>query len=215
MRAAEKLDVAIEAADEPETLTALVGSLHKVGRALRTSIALEAKLERDAAADARAAAEAGEARAGRAVETRKARVRDAVERRIWTELDPAEAEVWTADFDERLETEALDDAFTDEPLDDQVERLARDLGLTGACDHEYLPRALRPAPRPAYRSRAAWDVDFAALYRRGDDAEDDDPDPDGTAGDPPPANPPPGGHPPGDRPPRLAPPMDLPSWETD
>lgn len=225
MRAAEKLDVAIAAADEPETLTALVGSLHKAGRALRTSIALEAKLQRDAAADARAASEAERASCGQAVEARKARVRHAVERRIWTELEPSDAEIWTADFVERLEDEALADSFLEEALEEQVARLAADLGLGGVREREYVPRAMRPPPRQV---RGFGPLREEAFERA--DLDDDDeaprrapvprPSPPAVSPDPPPDGQPPEGRPPDGKPPdgrpaRLAPPMDLPSWETD
>ena len=215
MRAAEKLDSAIEAADEPETLTGLVGALHKVGRALRTSIALEAKLERDAAADARAAADAERARTERAVEIRKAQVRDQVDRQIWAEFPPTEAEVRTADLDERLEVDAPDDDFLDEPLDAQMDRIAGDLGLTGEVRYDYQPRALRLPPRPWRAVASVWPED------PDDDPDGDDPDgkPDdeGAARPPDPEPPDPGADGPASQagPPRLAPPMDLPSWETD
>ena len=88
------------------------------------SVALEAKLVRDLARDARAAEACAAEAAGAAVRRRQAQVRAAVERRLWSEVEPHEAEDRLADFDERLEAEALYDGFTDESVEDQVARLA-------------------------------------------------------------------------------------------
>lgn len=199
---AEDLQAAALAAEAPPEKANLAEAFHKVARATRQTIALEAKLARDAerAAAARRAADR-EARAG-ALQTRKAQVRAAVERQVFTQLQWREAEVWMADFDERLETEVLDDPFLDEPLEAQIDRLAAELGLKGEVVCDYVPRRLRR------RLDSALDLDPPIDWREVDEeaAWDDEDDPDDPPDDAPDDDWPANG--------RLAPPMDLPSWET-
>ena len=204
MRAAEKVDAQLDAAEDPAALASLVSSLHKAGRSLRQSIALEARLVRDAERCDRDAQARDEARRERAVETRKAQVRHAVERLIWTELEKPEAEVWSADLEERLDAEALLDDFLDEPLEDHIERAGRELGVTGDGEREYMPRALRHQPHRFHRkippgAFAHFFDDDEAQEAVGHDSQAPEA--------PPQPDPDPAPH-------RLAPPMDLPSWET-
>ncbi|WP_421937011.1 hypothetical protein [Phenylobacterium sp.] len=236
MHAAEKAHGAVEATEDAAELCALIAALGKAGRALRMSIALETKLIRDAARDAREAEALKASAAGRAVETRKARVAGAVDRMIWTELDPQDAQVATGELHERLDAEALDEGFADEPVEAQIERIAGLLGLSGEPIRRYVPASLRRQSR-YFREAWGWDDE--------DDDEDDADGADGTADEPddpaavaagsaaaaaivaafkarhglgpgageraasPSApSPPAGGG-------RLAPPMDLPSWDCD
>ncbi|TAJ70375.1 MAG: hypothetical protein EPO51_17740 [Phenylobacterium sp.] len=235
---AEDVHAAAVAAPEPEQKARLAEAFHRLGRALRQSVAWEAKLVRDRARDLKAAeADAAEAQE-RAVGRRRDRVRAEVERQIYCEIDPGEADAWLADFEERLETEALDDAFIDEDVDAQVARLAAELGLTGEARHDYTPRRCRP--RVADPARAAarlrdlmgW-TDDDEEDGEGDEADDDDPDdepdegegepetlrplPPPVAPEPPPPDPDPEPPPPPDpRPPDPRPPDPepyLPPWE--
>jgi hypothetical protein len=220
MHAAEKAHGAIEATEDAAELCGLIAALGKAGRALRMSIALETKLIRDAARDAREAEALKASAAGRAVETRRARVAGAVDRMIWTELDPHDAQVATGELHERLDAEALDEGFADEPVEAQIERIAGLLGLSGEPTRRYIPASLRRQPR-GFRPSWGWD--------------DEDDDEDGDEGDEPddpavvaaasataaaiaaafkaghgaaaPAASVGGG--------RLAPPMELPSWDRD
>jgi hypothetical protein len=98
----------------------------RIARAVRQTVALEAKLYRDRQADH------DKARAERAAETRlrgirrKAKVIEIVERVVEGESD---AERLLDDLDERLQDE--DDAdFADRPLGELVARICRDLGVT-------------------------------------------------------------------------------------
>lgn len=230
MHAAEKAHGAIEATEDAGALCGLIAALGKAGRALRMSIALETKLIRDAARDAREAEALKASAAGRAVETRRARVAGAVDRMIWTELDPHDAQVATGELHERLDAEALDEGFADEPVEAQIERIAGLLGLSGEPTRRYIPASLRRQPR-GFRPSWGWD-DEDGDDEDGEDGEDgaDDGDEDepedpaavaaGSAtaaaiaaafkaghGAAAPAASVGGG--------RLAPPMDLPSWDRD
>jgi hypothetical protein len=173
---AENVHAAALAAPEPEQKARLAEAFHRLGRALRQSVAWEAKLVRDRARDLKAAeADAADARA-QAVRRRQAQVRAEVERQIYSEMEGAEAHTWLADFEERLETEALDDGFTDEDLDDQVARLAAELGLTGEAKHDYTPRICRPPMEPPGRLSPAHQRLRDLLGELSDEDEDDDED---------------------------------------
>ena len=143
MHAAEKAHEAIEATQDPAELATLIGALSKAGRVLRMSIALEARLGRDQAREAREAQAHEQAARQRAVETRKAQVRHAVDPLIWTEHEYDDAEFASALFEERLDHEALYPSFADEPVAAQVERIRGILGLTGQGTQRYYPKALR------------------------------------------------------------------------
>jgi len=141
---AEDVHAAAAAAAEPDQKARLAEAFHRLGRALRQTIAWEARLVRDRARDLKAA-EADAAETGaKAVRRRRDQVRAEVERQIYCEVDPALAHAWLADFDERLEAEALYDGFTDESVDDHIARLSADLGLTGEVVRDYTPRSCRP-----------------------------------------------------------------------
>jgi len=182
---AEDVHAAAVAAPEPDEKARLAGAFHRLGRAMRQSIALEAKVVRDHARDLKAAeADAGEARA-QAARRRRDQVRADVERRIYTEIDPDEADAWLADLDERLETEALYDDFIDESVEEHIERLAAELGLTGEANHDYTPRSIRPRALEKLRrardydrlSRAWFGDDEGKGKGEGEDADDGPPDP--------------------------------------
>ena len=160
----------------PEQKARCAEAFHRLGQALRQSIAWEARLARDHARDLKAAeTEATEVRTG-AVRRRHDQVRAGVERQIYAELEPSEAAVWLADFVERLEIEVLDDKFLDEPLDDHIARLSETLGLTGETPHDYVPRACRAPPSRWSTSDILRMFPGLANKRPGaDDDEDDEP----------------------------------------
>ena len=218
MRAVEKADAELDAAEGAQALGSLVSTLHKAGRALRQSMALEVKLGRDEAAHDAALTE-------KAVAARKAQIRNKVDRLVWTENEQPDAAVESADLEERLDDEALYEGFLDEPLDEQVARQARAAGVTGEATAPYTPRSLRRAPPPYWSETFRRDAD-----EEDDEGEVEEPDPAVVAE----ANatariiaaayrnantplPPPSAEQPetilfnG----RLAPPRDLPSWECD
>lgn len=164
---AEDVHASALAAEDPDQKARLVIGFQKLGRAMRQSIALEARFVRERAADAAQQAKA-------AVQRRQDQVRAVVERRIFTELDPEDAPAFLADLNERLDEEALYDGFDDEDLDDQIERLSADLGLTGEATHGYTPRSLRHPRQPAGRSPSNLSRAFADILANTPDEEDED-----------------------------------------
>jgi len=230
---AEDVHASAIAAEDPDRKARLASGFHKLGRAMRQSIALEAKFVRDRARDLReaqaCAAEAGQA----AVRRRQDQVRSAIERQIYCEIEPHDAPAWLADLTERLEEEALYDDFEDESVEAHIDRLSADLGLTGEVRRDYTPRALRPrflGPRPTHFTFGGLpddeddeDADEDAPPDAEDDEEPDDPPeapPPETAPEPEPppereAAPepePPPEPPPPDPPPRPPEPY-IPPWE--
>ena len=191
---AEDVHAGALAADDPDKKARLANSFHKLGRAMRQSIALEARFVRDRNRDQREARTDAAEAARAAVRLRQDQVRAALERQIYCEVEPGDAPAWLADLTERLEEEALYDEFDDESVEDHIARLAADLGLTGEVRRDYTPRALRPrtlAPRlsPADYARAFGDL----LDVEDDEDEDEAPDDDAPAegeGDPPDPPPP-------------------------
>jgi hypothetical protein len=101
----------------------------RIARAVRQTVALEAKLDQD-----RQKSQA-EAASRLAVETRlrgirrKTKVRDIVERVIETEARESDAERLLDDLDERLE-DADDTDFADRSVGELVAGICRDLGVT-------------------------------------------------------------------------------------
>lgn len=160
---AEDLDQKIRAA----------GAVHRLGRSLRQTVALQARLARDARAEAakpqsaRAEAPRPEPDAGaqgdapadpKAVAVRRRRdwLTRGVERCVWNEYDRAdETEEFTGDslledLHERLSDLMADpDAFLQLDPDDLLVELAKELGLTPP---EFHPRA---PPVPAAPAQAA------------------------------------------------------------
>lgn len=136
MKAVRAADAELDQAEGADALAGIVSTLHKAGRALRQSMALEAKLARDADRDAAALTE-------KAVETRKARIRHVLDRLIWTEHERLDAQVFSAELDELLDEEARDETFLDQPLRDQTVRLGRAVCVKGRGGHAYLPAAVR------------------------------------------------------------------------
>jgi hypothetical protein len=123
------------AAEEGAEAAALAAALHKVGRSLRQSMALEARLRRDQEAAGREAIAAAMAEGGQAEEKRRARrraqVEAAVERLIWTEAESDDiAKGLVGDLSDLLDAESLADGFGDEAHAVHVARLLDTLGVT-------------------------------------------------------------------------------------
>ena len=159
------------AAEDLAAKERLALAFHRVSRSLRQTLALEARLERDAQRQVHEDLARAEKRRTAGVEVRKAQVRAGVERMIYCEIEAEEAEMWLDDLTERLDAEALDDDFTDEDVDAHIERLAKELGLSGSGDLDYVPRAWRP-PRGAARPRIRTGAFADLLGPDRDDAGD-------------------------------------------
>jgi hypothetical protein len=145
---ARELAVRLRGSEDVGEAVALAGAFNKASRAVRLTLALDAKLDREAARDAAAAAREAEARAeGEAqaqaeaaqaaepwreadpVEARKARVRGLLNRLLWNEAesDQEDYEVLVDDLDEA----ALSADFTELPIEALARRVIADMGLTG------------------------------------------------------------------------------------
>jgi len=133
MGVARDLAQQVSAAETAQDAAAAASAFHKVGRAVRQTIALEMKLERGRKTldreDGKHAAGARDAR----ISQRRRRLRAVVQRMVWNEAESDEAESLVDHLDDLLEEDALDDAFADTAFDDQVARLRADLGLPPAA----------------------------------------------------------------------------------
>ena len=123
------LEQRLQAAETAEDAACLGAALHRMARGLRQSLALEARLEADARRAEREDLAEVERQQKAGVSRRQAQVRAAVERLIWTEAEGREAEQLISDLEERLDEEALYDAFTADPVETHIQRLCADLGL--------------------------------------------------------------------------------------
>ena len=128
---AREMHQAALAAETIEERTRLADSFHRMGRGLRQSLALHARLERygERAAEAEADKAASQARASRA--RRKAHVKGAVERLIWTEYEADDEDgLALADrLDAILDAEAETEDFVAADPDRMIAGLCTLLGL--------------------------------------------------------------------------------------
>ncbi|MBS0363146.1 MAG: hypothetical protein JSR98_17350 [Proteobacteria bacterium] len=153
---ARDLAAQARAAETPEEKVALAAGFQKTSRAVRLTLALDFKLQRDAAREARdaareAAADAADAQlreskimqAAQAAlvemtdpspaENQKRRVRAVLNRLIWNEAegDEEEYEVLLEDLDARLYEAEDAPGFADLPIEVLAETLAKDMRLSG------------------------------------------------------------------------------------
>ena len=157
---ARELAVRLRESEDTEETVAFAGAFQKMSRAVRLTLALDAKLERDAArdtaAEARAALEvqtaadveavraaercrAEEARAAKAaqpadpIEVRKDRVRNLLNRLLWNESEGVEEdyEVLVEDLNARLAEAARSPDFEALPIETLARRVIADMDLAG------------------------------------------------------------------------------------
>ena len=124
-------DEALEAPTERAAELALTFS--RVARAVRQTVALEARLARDAETQAQDAADRRERRAAGErfdlVRRRKAQVRDVVERAIESDAADSDREHLLDDLYERLEDDLYDADFAEQPVGELIARICKDLGV--------------------------------------------------------------------------------------
>ncbi len=132
-------------ADDPEQAALLAGALHKVSRSLRQTLALEARLVREAQRALREDRDDAVKQRTFQTQVRRAKVKSALNQLVWNEYEGDEAEAWEMAVGECLDDEELVDSFTTEPLDTQVERIRKSIGLG---EPEPPPPAPEPAPGP-------------------------------------------------------------------
>ncbi len=129
LAAARDLGQSLAEAATPQEKAVLMGALHRAGRSLRQSVALEARLVRDAGRALREARDEALAETRRKVDRRKAQVEAAVKRLIWTEREADEAERLESVLDELVGEDAVFDAFLSDPIELQIARLCEALGI--------------------------------------------------------------------------------------
>lgn len=171
---AKDLAVHARAAEEHADRVALNAAYQQTSRCVRLTLALDAKLDRDAAKDARDAAREEAALAADAQlresrimkaaqaaavsltdpspnEIQKRRVRDVLNRLIWNESegDQEEYEVLLEDLETRLYEAGRAEGFADLPIEVIAEALAQDMRLSGELvitTAERFKAANTPAP---------------------------------------------------------------------
>ena len=143
MDLARDLQARAKAAETAEDATALAGAFHRIARGVRQTLALEARLERDGRAQARAELAEAQRATPAQIQRRRDQVQGAVVRAVWDEAEGDEAEDLLEMLDMVLDDLMITDDFMVGPVGEQVARLCRDLGLSGSGR----PRAGR-RPRP-------------------------------------------------------------------
>ena len=146
---AERLHAQAMAADDPKSSAELGLSFHRVSRSIRQSIALEARLVRDAQAAERQERQAEHKlqtfrdevdpsadipRDQRRIDRRKDEIREPVLKAIWDEVereDPEHADYLTDLLEQRLELYGRSNGFGLEPLEAQLARFYADFDLKG------------------------------------------------------------------------------------
>jgi hypothetical protein len=124
---AEDLHACALSAETPEQKQALSLAFHRMGRTLRQTLALEARLRRDARREDRIDEARADKLAKARVAARRDRVRGAVEALIWDEAEEDEQADYLQLLDGRLEYEDLADP--EEPLEVLIQRIAHEIGL--------------------------------------------------------------------------------------
>jgi hypothetical protein len=149
LRVAKELAVRLRECEDADQAVALANAFQKVSRVVRLTLALDFKLDRDAARATReaeqVAAETARAeaacaalaprpiRAPIAVEARKDRVGKLLHRLLWNESegDTEEFDILREDLDARLDEAALSADFETLPIETLARRVIADMGLSG------------------------------------------------------------------------------------
>ena len=139
LTAAEALHERVMAAPTAKEAADWGLAFQRVCRNYRQSIALEAKLVRERQRALRE--DRDDAAKQRTFQTRvrRAKVRSALNQLVWNEYEGDEAEALEMVVGERLDDEELADSFTTEPLDAQIERIRKSIGLGKAAAPETPP----------------------------------------------------------------------------
>ena len=131
---AEHLHDEILAAGTAQDKRDLALAFHRVTRSARQTMALEAKLERDAKLDVVADLARAERIAREPVQRRKAQITAAVERLIWHEASGQAAEDLESVLADIMDEEGLHDVYAEGPIEDHIRRLCIAIGLATPDD---------------------------------------------------------------------------------
>ena len=132
------------AADTPEQAASLAQAFHAVGRSVRQTLALEARLHRDHQRAEREDRLDAQRQANTRNLIRKAQLRSAVEGVIWTEYEGTEAENLLDDLDHHLDEAILYDDFTSDPVEAHIHRICSQLDLKTEGSNPLSPSATAP-----------------------------------------------------------------------
>jgi len=145
---AEDLCAAALAAETAEEKQAFSLAFHRMGRALRQTLALEARLRRDkdraGREDRIEAVRVEKAR----TEARRGHLKGTVERLIWTEQENLDADDLVERLDCLLEAEAGVEGFLAEDPQTQIVRLCKILGLDPPPQGEVSPKVTKGVEAP-------------------------------------------------------------------
>lgn len=148
MKVARDLQARVAAAESDEAAQGIALAFQRVARAVRQTLALEARLARDAAAEVRAQAQEGLAErreaARRRAGARQTHIRSVVAQEIFRDYEDEEVDAWLTVLEAALDEAALDEAFLDQPVEAAIAAIRASLGLP--ANDAGAPRA---APRPA------------------------------------------------------------------
>lgn len=117
-------------AETPQEASQLADAFNRISRSVRQSLALEAKLLRDSLRDAREERD----RQVRETELRKAARKAELKKRVcalvWTETElPEIGRLMVDEAPHHIEREAESETFLDEPVEAQIARIRKALGL--------------------------------------------------------------------------------------
>ena len=163
LSAAERVHERLMAAETAGDIPELGRTYQRIARSLRQTLALKARLEREAAlaaSDGAMNAAKPPPPGGLAVARRIRDVREAVLRVIWDEAEGEEAQDYEDALEGRLAVESLGDDFRRETLDDNVARLCLRLELSP--EGRGLARPARSAGRSAGRAPRPAELSLTA-----------------------------------------------------
>jgi hypothetical protein len=128
MAAVRTLAARLDAATSREDAEGLALAFHRLSRSVRLTLALESRL----ASERRQGMREDRILTERAVERRKDQVRALVARQAYDERETDDAERLLEDLEERLDDDALFEAFLQGPVEACIARIRHDLGLAPA-----------------------------------------------------------------------------------
>ena len=130
-----------EAAATPAEARAVAEAYHRVARAVRLTVGLEAKLARDRVRLDRETAQAARKDQEQGAAARKARLRASVKRHLRAACGEEESDAMEEDLDLLIEAEETAEGFLAEPIEAQIVRICEALDVD-------LPEEFAPPPDP-------------------------------------------------------------------
>jgi hypothetical protein len=115
--------------EAPDQAAHIADAFHRVSRSVRQSLALEARLAREAERQAVEDGVTAERARRAAVVRREAVLTEAVERIVWTECEEAEAESFSRFLGDYVRDEMARADFADDAVEAQVRRICQALNL--------------------------------------------------------------------------------------